>query len=863
MVRFLISAFLLLNAGSAFGAAGYYGVKSSTTTGTADLRLAGLFCASVSSAVWDTCTVQVDGPNTRVLVGNGVNVSTLTATDLTISTVTATYIWLNGQDLEAWIDSITASTGTHEAEIAALSVSTANLEGWINSTGTALTTHEALTANGAHGGNQVVNTTSDVLFQSIKLDGATTNGALNLLNDGGSAIGRIYSRGTNNADASMWFYGNDVLTRRALIGFMQGTDDPYTGVRPGDFIVAVDSAVTGGIQFASSSTIRMTVSHTGEIGIGTTSPAYKLHVTSAVYVGDDLIVAGDIIGTVDGYAVGTEIAALSVSTANLEGWINSTGTALTSEIARATAREDAIAVSTGTNLLAIQTTAQALTSEISRATAREDAIAVSTGTNLLAINTTAQALTSEIARATAREDAIAVSTGTNLLAINTTAQALTSEISRATIREDAIAVSTGTNLLAINTTAQALTALTLELNTTAQALTVAELAINATAQALTTHEALTANGAHGGDQVVNTDSNVTFASGTFTDDEFSVGLSTFAVTAGRVGIGTTDPDHTLTVSGDVAFSGPEFSVGGSTLTVSTGNVGIHVATPLSLLEIGNNKAYVANIAKANFPLCLTVAGGNRSLCAGMVTDGTHGSGIIKTGNIGSQYSPLYINSDNGQVAIGYSPTEVAVPAGTGLVIKDRVGIGTTAPATLFQVGVGTFAVTQSGLVGIGTTDPAEKLEVKDGSIKLSTTTGSQGIIFQDGTEQTTAFAMEFSSYSITGSSSVASTDYVGVSTMTVNIIKNLRPHILMVTLNIQTVSAGGERTYTVALAEDGVIDTTREITLQATDWGSVAEFLFEPAGDVPGPHYYAVWVKSDNASGDQVARDVKQVLLQF
>ena len=61
MIKSILVTLLLLNTAPAFAAfpvAGFDAVRKSTTTGTAERRLAGLFCASVSSAVWDTCTVQ-------------------------------------------------------------------------------------------------------------------------------------------------------------------------------------------------------------------------------------------------------------------------------------------------------------------------------------------------------------------------------------------------------------------------------------------------------------------------------------------------------------------------------------------------------------------------------------------------------------------------------------------------------------------------------------------------------------------------------------------------------------------------------------------------------------------------------------
>ena len=55
----------------------------------------------------------------------------------------------------------------------------------------------------------------------------------------------------------------------------------------------------------------------------------------------------------------------------------------------------------------------------------------------------------------------------------------------------------------------------------------------------------------------------------------------------------------------------------------------------------------------------------------------------------------------------------------------------------FSVGGSAFAVV-GGSVGIGTNTPTSKLTVFDGDIQVSTTGGSRGIIFQDGSKQITA-----------------------------------------------------------------------------------------------------------------------------
>ncbi len=86
---------------------------------------------------------------------------------------------------------------------------------------------------------------------------------------------------------------------------------------------------------------------------------------------------------------------------------------------------------------------------------------------------------------------------------------------------------------------------------------------------------------------------------TVTGNAFSVGISTFIVTGGKVGIGTASPvqklhmsSGTLLIDGDAATS---FKIGTSTLVVtSDGKVGIGTASPGQTLTIGSGQITVPN-----------------------------------------------------------------------------------------------------------------------------------------------------------------------------------------------------------------------------------------------------------------------------
>ena len=128
------------------------------------------------------------------------------------------------------------------------------------------------------------------------------------------------------------------------------------------------------------------------LGLNNSTPAYAFDVTGGGRFTSTMTASAY-------YGNGATLTGVATSSQ-----LTSTAAALSSEIARATAREDAIAVSTGV----LQGD---LATEVSRATLRENDLGVSTGTIYAALNSTAAALTSEIDRATARENAIAVSTG--------------------------------------------------------------------------------------------------------------------------------------------------------------------------------------------------------------------------------------------------------------------------------------------------------------------------------------------------------------------------------------------------------------------------------------------------------------------
>lgn len=101
---------------------------------------------------------------------------------------------------------------------------------------------------------------------------------------------------------------------------------------------------------------------------------------------------------------------------------------------------------------------------------------------------------------------------------------------------------------------------------------------------------------------------------------------------------------------------------------------------------------------------------------------------------------FYVDSVNDRVGVGTSTPATLFSVATGTNIFNvttggNVGVGTTTPATLFTVATGTniFNVTKGGNVGIGTSTPAYKLTVVG---IIQSVLG--GFKFPDGTVQTTA-----------------------------------------------------------------------------------------------------------------------------
>jgi hypothetical protein len=207
---------------------------------------------------------------------------------------------------------------------------------------------------------------------------------------------------------------------------------------------------------------------------------------------------------------------------------------------------------------------------------------------------------------------------------------------------------------------------------------------------------------------------------------------------GQLGVHTGTPAYDLDVAGAGRFTGQAiiqgsgtvqgpFNVATSTFAVLNGLVGVGTSSPGALLDVHGDGS--------------TIDGANNIQL--------RVQGIAHQANIMLE-SPASITGTS-LLIFGFPG---AASQGFGSEMESTA-------AVVYANGTEYVRVSSTGLVGIGTTNPGSKLTVYNGDIRLSTSTGSNGVIFQDGSKQITAapgslsnaIRLQSSGYTTVGTSS--------------------------------------------------------------------------------------------------------------
>ena len=205
-----------------------------------------------------------------------------------------------------------------------------------------------------------------------------------------------------------------------------------------------------------------------------------------------------------------------------------------------------------------------------------------------------------------------------------------------------------------------------------------------------------------------------------------------------LGIGFYEDNYVNTSGGDT-MEGP-FTINGGSLTVASSGTFTNQVKAASFSGDGANLTAItaANISAGSLL--------NTVIASSIAVDAVFSESIkddeIVNADINSSAGIDALKLADGTV----TNAELQYSSTTSSNIQDQIDLKvdlTESSSVIFQnadfsVGSSTLIVT-NGTIGIGQAIPDEKLHIKNGSIKISTDGGSEGIIFQDDSEQITAY----------------------------------------------------------------------------------------------------------------------------